>query len=408
MSRAASALLGLAIWMSPVQAVHGQQQEKKSPNRWYAVPNVGFDTDDGLGFGARGELAVTAPGHDPYKMAFVLHIFATLRGYHHHRFRFDRTGLGPGGRLRVTTHVAWRQWLNDGYWGIGNGTTRERAYTESFGEDDVRRKRYRYTLFQPFIHVTLRARMTSRWSLFAAVNAKYSIIETYEGSLLAEHQPYGMDGGMTILLSGGFIYDSRQPEVDPKSGVFAEVSGRTAGPLPGGAGAFGGVFASLRGYWSVAPWCVLAGRVMGEMLFGQIPFYEMVHWGGSVPVMGFGGFETIRGISFGRWHAPGKAIVNAEARFYVLSHTIFKRPMVWQIALLADAGIVWGAGDDATAGAAELPLHPAGGLGIRVIFEETFVGRIDAGVGVDPVTEEDGSITHEPTFGIYFMFDHAF
>ena len=127
-----------------------------------------------------------------------------------------------------------------------------------------------------------------------------------------------------------------------------------------------------------------------------------------MPVMGFGGFETIRGISFGRWHAPGKAIVNAEARFYVLSHTIFKRPMVWQIALLADAGIVWGAGDDATAGAAELPLHPAGGLGIRVIFEETFVGRIDAGVGVDPVTEEDGSITHEPTFGIYFMFDHAF
>ncbi len=402
-------LITLLVAAPPSHArAGGGGEERKSPYRWYAVPNVAFDTDDGLGFGARGELAITAPNHDPYKMAFVLHIFATLRGYHHHRFRFDRTGLGPGGRLRVTTHVAWRQWLNDGYWGIGNGTTRERAYTESFADDDPSRKRYRYTLFQPFVHVTLRARLSRRWSMFAAVNTKYSIIETYEGSLLAQHRPYGMDGGLTILLSGGFIYDTRSPEVDPKSGVFAEVSGRTAGPLPGGAGTFGGVFASARGYWSPTSWLVLAGRVMGEMLFGEIPFYEMVHWGGSVPVAGFGGFETLRGISFGRWRAPGKAIVNAEARFYVLSHTIFKRPMVWQIALLADAGVVWGAGDDATAPAPDVPVHPAVGLGIRAIFEETFVGRIDSGVGIDPIKEPDGTITHEPTFGIYIVFDHAF
>ena len=397
----------VALPSSPARAAKDKDQPK-SPYRWYAVPNVGFDTDDGLGFGARGELAVTAPGYEPYKMAFVLHIYATLRGYHHHRFRFDRTGLGPDGRLRLTAHVAWRQWLNDGYWGIGNGTTRERAYSESSSDDDPRRKRYRYTLFQPFVHVTLRARLTRRWSMFAAINAKYSIIETYEGSLLAQQRPYGMDGGMTILLSGGFIYDSRVPEVDPRSGIFAEVSGRTAGPLPGGAGAFGGVFASLRGFWAPTSWCVLAGRIMGEMLFGEIPFYEMVHWGGSVPVAGFGGFETLRGISFGRWRAPGKAIVNAEARFHVFKHTLFKRPMVWQIALLADAGVVWGAGDDVTAGAPEFPLHPAMGLGIRAIFEETFVGRIDSGIGIDPVSEPDGSVTHEPTFGIYLVFDHAF
>ena len=399
-------LLSLALSSSPVHADSGAQP--KSPYRWYAVPNVAFDTDDGLGFGARGELAVTAPGHQPYKMAFVLHIFATLRGYHHHRFRFDRTGLGPGGRLRLTTHVAWRQWLNDGYWGIGNGTTRERSYIKSSDDDDPHRKRYRYTLFQPFVHVTLRARLTRHWSMFAAVNTKYSVIETFDGSLLAKHRPYGMDGGLTILLSGGFIFDSRSPEVDPKSGIFAEVSGRTAGPLPGGAGSFGGVFASLRGYWSPSSWCVLAGRIMGEMLFGEIPFYEMVHWGGSVPVAGFGGFETLRGVSFGRWRAPGKAIVNAEARFHVFSHTIFKRPMVWQIALLADAGVVWGAGDSATAVAPQIPIHPAMGLGIRAIFEETFVGRIDSGIGIDPVTEPDGTVTHEPTFGIYIVFDHAF
>ena len=401
------ALCGFLFCTTEAQADQG-----KPEIRWFALPNIGFDTDDGLGFGARGELAVHQPGYAPYKTAYVVHIFATLRGFHHHRFRYDRTGLGPGRRLRLTAHLAWRQWLNDGYWGIGNRTTRQRAYVEQdLDAEDPRRKRYRYTLFQPFLHVTLRARLARRWRMFASVNAKYSMIETYPGSLLAEQRPFGMDGGLTLLLSGGFLYDSREPEVDPRRGLFAELSGRAAGPLPHGAGAFGGLFASVRGYVSPAPWLVLAARLMGEMLWGEVPFYEMVHWGGAVPVAGFGGFETLRGVSFGRWRAPGKAIFNGEARFYVLRHTLFSRPMVWQLALLLDAGVVWGAGEaDSTpdAEADSLPIHPAAGVGLRVIFEETFVGRVDFGLAPDPVREPDGEVAQQLSWGIYFVFDHAF
>jgi len=404
----ALALLG-SLLSAPASAAPASDAKKPNkPYRWYALPNVAFDTDDGLGFGARAELAFLEEGHDPHKLALVIHIFASLRGYHHHRFRLDRTGLGPDKNLRLTLHVAWRQWLNDGYWGVGNGATRERAHARSFGGDDPRRKRYRYTLYQPFAHLTLRGDISGPWSLFAAVNAKWSRVDTYEGSLLAEQRPYGMQGGLGLILSAGVIYDTRSPEVNPERGVYAELSGRAAGTLPDGAGAFGGAYINLRGYLSATRWLVLCGRLMAEMLWGDVPFYEMVHWGGAWPRAGFGGFETLRGISFGRWRAPGKAILNLEARFRLADHTLFGAHIQWQLALFSDNGVVWGAGDAATAPDPEFPIHPAVGMGLRAVFMESFVGRIDTGVGLDPVREPDGRIINETSWGIYIVFDHAF
>jgi len=412
MNRLLAALIALTITVTVTVTAHGSRptptEEPKKPYSWYVVPNIAFDTDDGLGFGVRGELAFNEPGFDPYKLAMVVHIFASLNGYHHHRFRLDRTGLGPGGALRLTLHLAWRQWLNDGYWGMGNGTTRERQFAREFDGEDPRRKRYRYTLYQPFAHLTLRGKLGGAWSMFAALNAKWSQVETYTGSLLEEHRPYGMDGGLGAILSAGVIYDTRAPEVNPERGIYAELSARGASTLPHGAGTFGGLYANLRGFLSVTPWLVLCGRFMGEMLWGEIPFYEMVHWGGAWPRAGFGGFETLRGISFGRWRAPGKAILNLEARFRVLDHTAFGESVQWQLALFSDNGVVWGAGDSATAPDPELPFHPAGGGGIRVVLQEAFVGRIDMGVGLDPVRERDGRIVNEISWGIYIVFDHAF
>jgi hypothetical protein len=405
--------LFLLLISSPVLAetpssAPAEQAKKKSPYRWYVVPNVAFDTDDGLGFGARGELAIDAPGHRPYKTAFVAHAFASLRGFHHHRLRYDRTGLPPDRRLRLTLHLAWRQWLNDGYWGLGNGTLRERAFAADFDDDDPARKRYRYSLFQPFAHATLRAAMHGPWSLFSSLNVKYSIVETYAGSLLAEQRPFGIDGGLGLILSVGLLLDTRDPEIDPQRGILAELSARAALPFPGSAGTFGGILASLRGFLPLHDRLVVAGRIMVEVLMGEVPFYEMVHWGGAIPVAGFGGFETLRGNSFGRWRAPGKAILNTELRLRVLRHTLFGKRMDWQLAAIGDAGIVFAAGEETTGPQGGIPIHPAGGLGLRAIYSRAFVGRIDAGLGVDPVREADGSVSHEVSFGIYIVFDHAF
>jgi hypothetical protein len=424
----ASAALVCAAWLGPVAAraedaatgggeaagTDEAEPDERSQYDWYIVPNIAYDSDDGLGFGVRGELAVPEEGYDPYRVAYVVHAFASLRNFHHHRFRFDRVGLGRNRNLRLTLHLAYRQWGNDGYWGIGNGTTREREFVGDFDTDDPRRKRYRYNLIQPFGHLTLRAEQGRGLAVFCSLNAKYTWVRTHGDpdtgflTLLDEQQPYGMDGGLTILVSAGLIYDSRRPEVDPQRGVLAEVSGQWALPLPWGPGSFGGLFLSLRAFYAVTPWLVLAGRIMGEMLAGQVPFYEMVHWRGSVPISGFGGFETLRGIAFGRWRAPSKAVLNLELRFRLGQHSLARRPAVWQLALFGDTGVVWGAGGQATEPEPDFPLHITGGLGVRLVYAESFVGRVDAGFGLDPVREPDGAITQELSYGVYVVFDHAF
>jgi hypothetical protein len=377
---------------------------------WYAIPNVGFDTDDGLGFGGRLEVAWKDGQHEPYRQALVLQGYTTVTGYHHHRVRFDRLGMGAAGRLRLTVHLAYRQWKNDGYWGIGNGTVREQTYQGPFGFDDPDRRRYRYSLVQPFAQVVARQALSDDgpWSVYGALNPKWSRVSPYAISVLGEHRPYGMGGGLGLQVLGGVVHDTRLPEVAPHGGMLVELGARFTPDLGGEAGGFGGPMVSVRHFAGLGGRVVLASRATAEWLLGSVPFYEMVHWGGLVPMQGFGGFETLRGVRFGRWRAPGKGIANTELRVRVLTHPVGETTLGWELAPFAEVGSVWGAGDTATAPAPDQPFHPAVGGGLRLVYDEIFVGRLDVGVGWDPVATPSGAPRVARTTGIYLVFDYPY
>ncbi len=396
-------------WFLLAALVGAEEVDEESSRRvrGYAIPNVAFDTDDGLGFGGRVDLNFEEEGHEPYKTGLVLQAYWSLRGYHHHRIRLDRVGFGPQDRLRFTAHFAFRAWMNDGYWGIGPGTLRESAYAYDFDADDPRRKRYRYSLIQPFSHLVLRARLEGPWLAYGAADLRWTQVRTWPGSLLEEQQPYGMDGGWTPLLTLGVLRDTRQPEVSPREGTLAELSLRAAPPMPGGAGAYVGVFGALRWFQAVGDRGVVATRLMVDWLFGQVPFYEMVHWGGLDPIAGYGGAATLRGLPFGRFHAPAKALLNVEARIDTITHGALGKPLLWQVTPFVDLGVVWG--DEGTGPRLPaLPVHPSIGLGLRPTWDEDFVGRIDLAIGPDPVEGPNGTVILEPYVGFYLMFEHLY
>lgn len=382
----------------PAPVVLPEAAPARAKLRWLVLPNLSYDSDDKLGLGVRAEIIQPRAGLDPYRSSFVVHLFATTNGYHHHRFRFDLVGLGPEERMRVTGHFAFRAWLNDGYWGIGNGTEREAVYDDA-APDDPDRKRYRYSLVQPFGQVALRHAVAGPLSLYGSVNVRYSVVDATAGSLLAEQTPLGTDGGLGVQLIAGALWDTREPEVTPDQGWLLEVAGRGVT----GAYTFGGPFVSARAWARLAPGVVVAQRVMGEWLFGEVPFYEMVFWGGVVPIPGMGGADTLRGVAFGRWRGPGKAVSNTELRLDVLRHRALKQELRWQLVPFVDLGAVWGSGDDATAPDPTWPVHPAVGGGIRAIWGETIVGRVDAGVSPD-LTDEGPALG----WGLYLVFDHLF
>ncbi|MEQ1501968.1 MAG: hypothetical protein ABMB14_07040, partial [Myxococcota bacterium] len=211
----------------------------------YVVPNAAYDTDDGFGAGARAELAwpTDLPGL-PYRLSLVAQGYVATSGYQHHRIRVDATGLGPAHRGRLTVHLAWRQWLSDRYYGLGDATTRDAAYVRSYDADDPDRRRYQYGLFQPFAHVTLRRDVgDTPFQLFGALQPKWTWLRVYPGSLLAEDDPYGVAGGPTVQAFVGVLHDTRSPEIAPRRGHLAELSVRGAPDLGGEAGGFGGALA---------------------------------------------------------------------------------------------------------------------------------------------------------------------
>lgn len=391
--------VGLALAAEPDQSPPDARRV-----RWSAIPVASYDSDDGFGAGARAQVDLLRPGYEPFRASYVVHLFTTTRGYHHHRFRFDLVGLGADRELRLTGHFAFRAWLNDGYWGVGNGTVRDPAL-ESDDPDDPARRYYRYRLIQPFSHLTLRWELSGPLLLYGATEVRWSSVEAGPGSLLAADPPPGVDGGLAVQAGGGALWDTRVPEVSPDRGVLLEVSGRGVAQADGTV--FGGPFASARGWVSLGEPVVLGGRLMAEYLVGEVPFYEMVHWGGFVPIAGFGGADTLRGVPFGRWRAPGKVVANAELRVDLFETPLAGEPFRGQVVPFVDAGAVFGAGDDADAPPPANPVHPAAGVGLRGIWGETTVGRLDVGVGEDRVARGT-MVVSRPTYGFYLVFDHLF
>lgn len=368
---------------------------------WVAIPNASYDVDDGFGAGARAELDWYKPGYSPYQLAFVTQAFLTTNGYHHHRVRFDAPGLGPKHTLRLTGHFAYRQWLNDGYWGMGNATTLDRGVVD--GTSANADKRYRYTLIQPFARLTLRGELGGPWAWFAFVAGRWSDVETYSGSLLAEEAPLGMVPGFGVQPGLGVLFDTREPELTPDRGALLELSVRGMPRVGAAEAEWVAVFASARAFWTLGPKVVFGSRLMGEAMFGDVPFYDLNTWGGLTPMMGFGGSDTLRGVSFGRYHDLDKAVWNNELRIDVGSQTLLHRELRWQVVPFFDLGMVWGSEP-----VGDVPLHPGLGVGIHPIVEGTFVGRLDVALGLDEVEEPDGSRTPVPNPGVYVVFDHMF
>jgi hypothetical protein len=375
----------------------------------YAMPAASVDTDDGFGAGARGAIAWQQEGYAPYKFAIQASAYFATSGYQNHQLRIDRTGMGTGKRWRITLNLAYKRWLYDRYYGLGNLTLRTEAAATATKRSDPAYLSERYQLAQPLGQITLRYELAddSPWELFSTFGVRYSIVETYDDSLLAQQRPYGVEGGGGIQIGLGLLHDTRSPEIAPKRGHFYELSTRAAPNIDLQAGDFGGGLVSARWYASLHDRVVVAHRTMAEYLVGNVPFYEMVHWGGSEPIAGFGGGNTLRGVPFGRWRGPGKAVSQTELRWTFLQHNLMGDPFGWEFAPYVDVGSAFGAGvaipDDPI-----FPVHPGAGGALRVIYDETFVGRIDSGFGLDPVQLPDGGVRQRLNWGLYVFADHPF
>jgi surface antigen Omp85-like protein len=150
--------------------------------------------------------------------------------------------------------------------------------------------------------------------------------------------PTGTEGA--ALFRYGVQFDDRDNETSPHEGTFDDV---TFNWSPGGVAAlpfrYGEVSATLRGYIPLfSPRVTLAVRVVGDVLFGDVPLYELSR---AVDNYAIGGSNGVRGVPAQRYYGKVKAFGNFEVRAKLFDFKALGKALSMGCAAFFDGGRVW-------------------------------------------------------------------
>lgn len=390
-------LLSAALAAEPEAAV----PEKRV--RWLAAPIFSYDTNLGLGAGGFGQVVFQAlqPGDTrPYAGRVAAQLYWTTGGYRSHYLQADLPGF-PGRGWRFDADLSWTAWSQAGWYGEGNDVPLLPPGDRPGPDQGLRY--YWYDLRSGSAVTNLRRALPEpldAWAAYAGAWVRWDVVSAFDESLLQADPPdVGADGGLTVLAQGGFLRDTRDDELDPRSGASQEVAVRVTGPWLGSDFAFGGAYLADRRYWSPARRWVLALGSLADTTWGAPPFYLTATTGGLKPVA-LGGRWTWRGFAEERFHGDGAFVVQPEVRFTALEHRMFKKPALWLVAPFADVGRVWlweGNPDP------WWDVHVSAGAGVRLVLTGLIVLRADVGVAWEEFV--GGS---RPQVQLYLLSEHPF
>lgn len=399
---------------APEDPAAGTGKERRSSLEWAPLPAIGGNTDMGLMLGVQGVVAQNDPVVKPYRYRVWAQVAMSLKWWdgrglyvpvHMHFLRADVPGLLDD-RLRLFLSLEYNQRNNAGYYGLGNASRFRTAEDDPAAIPTVSRarQRYQYRQYEPLFRVNARYRIRESLFLSAGVRLHWERSEVYPGSALWEDRKavQGLQDHMGLQGAVGLVWDSRDHEYVPSRGFYAEMQVRGS-PGLGNRLHFGGVTLDGRNYVPLAgEWLVLASRVFTDLLFGNVPFYELSRASAYENREYPGGRDGFRGVPEGRLHGKVKLGVSAELRsMFWTFHLLGERFRVGAL-VLADVGRVWnGYRPDPERDGRGVGLHWGTGVGMRVQIAETIVARFD--FGYSPDQAEQGF-----PLGIYVDVGHVF
>ncbi|MEZ4448478.1 MAG: BamA/TamA family outer membrane protein [Nannocystaceae bacterium] len=413
--------------------------KEKKPDRleFGGLPATNYDSDLGVGFGAIATLAKFFPGYRPYRWRLEALIYATAKRapgkgvevpFHDDYVTADIPGLANNS-LRIYARVGFKKFSTTGYYGLGNGTLATKPW-EAFdpeAEADAYKAARRYNQYdRTFPGFDFNARIKAwdrsvpahrrRLEVFVGTSFVYNLIRTYPGSKLeediaaaAQDTPeghvlanllLGTNDHALLKLNLGLLWDTRDHEYAPTRGTFTELSTRVS---PGVQDQLyhAGFNLNTSWYQSLAGrYLVLAVRVVGDVIVGNAPFYELARYGAFIVRDGPGGSWSLRGVPRQRFYGKSKALANIELRSEFLPFHIRSQRFILGAIAFLDTGRVWA--DVKRTEIAGMNIDGGGmavgvGGGLRLRWGETFIVRVDPSY----------SLT-EQNFGVYIDVGHIF
>jgi len=228
-------------------------------------------------------------------------------------------------------------------------------------------------------------------------------------------------GGKHTILKGGLVYDTRDNEANPFSGIWSEFQFHYAPSFLSNTDySYARIILTHKQYFTIIPeWMNLAYRLSYQgKVGGEMPFYMMPFMFQSAPKLtrdGVGGSKTVRGVKRNRIVGDGFVFGNIELRGKVFQTNIFNQHFSISLSAFADAGMVTQKYDFDTSGLPDvLPAglpdeiinqdlkevpHVGLGGGVHLALNHNFIVTVDYGIAVK---EEDGES------GLYINLNYLF
>jgi len=363
-------------------------------NEFNVVPVLGGSTDLGFGGGYFAGLARVKQGVVPYLWNIDSSGLITFKYSERSGFTSPYQDLYVrltiprlfGGPLRLEVRPSYT-WENIDYFGMGNASSRQNV------DDNPNPEYSKYQRGHPQFDVDVRARIVDHLAGRIGFRYIYNSIEVPSDSQLAEDQRNGsaevkqLIGGTeshsVALFKYGLQFDTRDSETSTHSGTFDTLDVKLS---PGGVPAFpyryGELTLNLRGFVPLGtPRITLAGRVVGDWMFGNVPFYELARFDDTYAL---GGTTGVRGVPAQRYYGKRKLFGNVELRFEVATFRALGKWLTLGAAPFFDAGRVWA--DEHSQPELDgqgLGLKYGYGGGLRLQSGSSFVIRLDVAASPD-------------------------
>jgi hypothetical protein len=351
------------------------------------VPVVGGDTDIGFGGGFIGSLARPTVGPAPFRWKLEGAMLATFKlrdgpnldaPFQDAHVGFIRNGLLHG-MLRLEFRAAFTRETNLRYYGLGNRSVDPPGPDQPARDLFTRthpaaRARARIQLDGP-MHIVLGTIYVQNWVSFgdqSTLLRDATLGSERERELLQVDTRHGLH-----LLEGGLVIDTRDDEISPSHGGFHTIEVR-ASPwrTPALPYRYLGISGVARMYLPVIhDRLVAALRVVGDVQFGDVPFYELSRFDETSAL---GGSKYVRGVPSNRYWGKRKLLGNLEVRSQLYHRQIRGSRYELGFTAFLDTGRVWADVDRAPElDGTGLGLKYGVGGGLRLQKDQTFVLRAD-------------------------------
>ena len=263
----------------------------------------------------------------PYAWTFsVIGGWAPFGGSGRIRLSLNSRSLFPGAVFGLNALASGYEM--SGFYGVGNEVEVHESHSPEYDSPHLRQYRLTTSLAFP---------VSSTMQMTLSGSANYVHSEGGIERFVNDVRPYGVDGLAFFGVGGTVQYDTRDEPANPQEGVLFRISGTMYPASHGLSESFSKSQCDLRAFFGGkgVPALTLAMRVLGEKVWGNVPFFEQPN---------LGGWSGLRGLSTGRYIGDALALSTLELRGS-LWRVNFLLPSTMGLAVFAETGRVFVAGE---------------------------------------------------------------